>query len=41
MREDYRSLAYGHKDISELIPMEEVIEHYHLRKKQLKNEQGD
>ena len=41
MREDYHSLAYGHKDAHPLIPMEEVIEHYHRRKQQVKNEQGD
>ena len=38
MREDYRSLAYGHKDANPLISMEKVIENYHLRKQY---EQGD
>ena len=28
---DYHSLAYGHKDCGELIPMNKVRENYHKR----------
>ena len=31
LSDDYRSLAYGHYNATELVPMEEVIERYHAK----------
>lgn len=40
LTEDFHSLAYGHKDASQLIPMEEVIEHYHQESQGWRLKQG-